>query len=834
MLRRFPQPTTLPPRMKNPSIFQRTLPHLLAIAAFLIIVFVYFSPVLDGKALEQGDILQAKGAAHEANLHREKTGAYPLWTNSMFGGMPTYLIAADYPNSWTTKAGRFFANLLPEPANYVFLYLVGFYILLVAIGVDAWVAVMGAIGYAFCSYNFINIEAGHASKVIAMGYLPPILGGVILAYRGRYWLGGALAGLFVGLQLFGNHVQITFYMFLAIGIYAAIEFGAAIRHKRLKPFFLASAVLLLGVVLAVGSHASRLLTTQEYSKESIRGKSELTPRQATGNDKQANTNGLNYEYAFQYSYGLAETFTLLIPNFNGGGSMARGLGKNSETYRAVMAQGATDVQARQFAEQVSPALYWGDLPIAGGPAYAGAVVVFLFVLGMFIIKSRIRWWLLASVALMVMLAWGRNFFLNDLLFNYVPLFDKFRAVTMTLTVVQVFLALGASLAVHELVNAKFTWDTFKKPLLWSFGLTAGLALVFAVLGGVFFDFKNTLTDARLPDWAVGPLRDDRAALLRGDAFRSFLFIAAAAGLLLAYLFKKFNGTVLALLLALTVLADMFAVDKRYLNDANFTVSRREQQRAYIQPTPVNEQILQDTTQYRVFNYASGITSDAITSYFHHSVGGYHGAKMRRYQDVLDSLLSKGKIKVLNMLNTKYLIVPDQQTQQPVVQRNPEALGNAWFVAGYKIVPNADAELQALDTLEPRTTAVVDARFAAQLAGLAITPDSTASIRLTGYQPEKLTYATNARSPQLAVFSEIYYANRDYWQADIDGKPVPHLRANYILRGMVVPAGSHTVTFRFIGNTYRQGEQIALVCSVLLLAFVGGAAFMDTRKRRENP
>lgn len=815
--------------MNSPSLFQRALPHLLAIAAFLIIIFIYFSPVLSGKALEQGDIIQAKGAAHESILYREKTGAYPLWTNSMFGGMPTYLIAADYPNSWTTKAGRFFANLLPEPANYLLLYLVSFYILLVAIGVDAWIAVMGAIGFAFCSYNFINIEAGHASKVIAMGYLPPILAGVILAYRGRYWLGGALAGLFLGLQLYGNHVQITFYMFLAIGIYAVIELVAAIREKRLKTYFIASAVLALGVVLAVGSHASRLLTTQEYAKESIRGKSELTPKAATGDVQAANADGLNYEYAFEYSYGLAETFTLLIPNFNGGGSMARGLGKNSEIYRAVLAQGATEAQAKQFTGQVSSALYWGDLPIAGGPAYAGAVIVFLFVLGMFIIPGRIKWWLLASVALMLMLAWGKNFFLNDFLFNYVPLFDKFRAVTMTLTVVQVFFALGAALAVQQVVRGGFTWDTFKKPLLWSLGLTAGIALFFAILGGLFFDFKSLQIDGRLPEWAVRPIRDDRASLLRGDAFRSFLFIMVAAGLVLAYLFRKINGVLLGLLLALTVLADMFAVDKRYLNDDNFTVDRRQQQRAYIQPTPVNEQIMQDTTQYRVFNYASGITSDAITSYFHHSVGGYHGAKMRRYQNVIDSLLSKGKIKILNMLNTKYLIVPDQQTQQPQVQRNPEALGNAWFVRNYRIVPGADAELQALDTLEPRTTAVVDARFRSQLDGLSIRPDSTASIRLTGYGPEKMTYQTTAQSPQLAVFSEIYYANKDYWQADIDGRPAPHFRANYILRGMVVPAGKHTITFRFVGNTYMQGEKIALICSVLLTVFVGAAVFLGVRK-----
>ncbi|MDJ1506199.1 hypothetical protein [Xanthocytophaga agilis] len=822
--------------MKTNNLLQKAIPHVLAIVAFLIITFVYFSPVLDGKTMSQHDIVQARGAGHEAGLYREKTGHYPMWTNSMFGGMPTYLIAADYPNSWTTKVGRFFANLLPEPANYVFLYLIGFYILLAALGFDAWIGVLGAIGFAFCSYNLINIEAGHASKVIAMGFLPPILGGVILAYRGKYWIGGALVGLFLGMHIYGNHVQITFYMFLTIGFYVLMELIVAIREKRLKPFLIASAVIGVGVALAVGSHASRLLTTSEYSKESIRGKSELTPKPATADDKGVNADGLDYDYAFRWSYGKMETFTLLIPDFYGGGTMSKSIGKNSAMYNALIEKGASDAQAKQIVAQLSSALYWGDQPTTGGPTYAGAVILFLFVLGMFIIPNRIKWWILGSAVFMTMLAWGKNFALNDILFTYAPLFDKFRAVTMTLALTQVFLVLGAAMAVQELVRGEYSWTNLQRPLIWSFGLTGGVALLFALLGGAFFDFRSDIVDPQLAqgygDWIIRPIRDDRASILRGDAFRSFMFIVVAAGVIIAFLFKRLSASLMVLVLGAVVLTDMFAVDKRYVNNDDFTIDRRDQERAIIKPTPADEQILRDTTQYRVFNYAASPFQDATTSYFHHSVGGYHGAKMRRYSDVIDSVLAKGSIKGLNMLNTKYVIVPDQKTGQVFVQQNPEALGNAWFVKEYKIVPNADEEIKAIETFEPKTTAIIDKRFEKDLNGLNIQFDSTATITLTSYSPDHLVYESNAQTPQLAVFSEIYYANKDYWQATIDDKPVPHFRVNYILRGMVVPPGKHKITFTFISNTYQQGEHIALFSSIALFAFVGAAIFLSAKQKNK--
>ncbi len=814
------------------NTFQRLLPHLLAVVVFLVLTFVYFSPVFEGKTIAQHDIIQAKGAAQEATLYRQKTGQYPMWTNSMFGGMPTYLIAADYPNSWTTKVGRFFAYLLPEPANYVLLYLVGFYILLVAIGTNTWVSVLGAIGFAFCSYNFINIEAGHVSKVIALGFLPPILAGVILAYRGKYWLGGALMGLFLGMQLYGNHVQITFYMFLTIGLYALMEFILAIQAKTFKNFLIASTVLVLAAGLAVGSHASRLMTTQEYAKESIRGSSELTGTSAADSPNgKVNREGLDYEYVFRWSYGKWETFTLLIPDFYGGGSMSKPLGKGSAIYNAVVSRTGGEAEARNATAQVSQGLYWGEQPGTGGPAYAGAVVIFLFVLGMFIIRGPIKWWLLASTLLMIALAWGKNFILNDWLFEYVPLFDKFRAVTMTVTLAQVFLALGAALAVQEVISSSYTWKTMQKPLFWSLGLTAGVALILSVLGGAFFNFQNPQSDAQLPDWLIGAVRDDRASLLQGDAFRSFLFIVVAAGLLIAYLTQKINATLLAMLLAVVVCIDMFAVDKRYLNDADFTVDRRQFARAAVQPTAADQQILQDTTHYRVFNYALSPFNDASTSYFHQSVGGYHGAKMRRYADVIEQDISKGNMRVLDMLNTKYVIVPDQKTGQIGVQQNPGALGNAWFVREFELVPNADKELKSLETFDPKKTAIVDQRFESQLKAFQPAFDSTATIRLTSYEPDHLVYQSTAATPQLAVFSENYYANKDYWQAYIDDKPVDHFRTNYILRGIIVPAGSHKISFQFISTTYATGEKIALFSSIALFLCAGAALFIGFRKKQ---
>ena len=823
--------------MKKGNILQKSLPHVGVLLAFLVITFVYFSPVFEGKTLAKNDVVQSQGAAAEVLAYREKTGKFPLWTNSMFGGMPAYLVGTDYPNSWSTKLGRVFINLFPDPVNYVLLYLVGFYILLVALNFSPGLAALGSVAFAFSSYNLINIEAGHISKALAMGYLPPIIAGVILAFRGRYWVGGALAGLFMALHLYGNHIQITYYLLVTLAIYGVIELVYAAREGRLKTFLTAAAVLAVAVGLAFGSHASRLMVTNEYARESIRGTSDLT-RAGSGPSR----GGLDREYAFSWSYGKMETFTLLIPHFRGGGSGV-GLGPSSATFEAIERQAGRD-QARQFAAQAP--LYWGDQPFTGGPAYAGAVVCFLFVLGLFLVKDRIKWWLLASTFVLISFAWGKYFFLNDLLFNYFPFFNKFRAVTMALTLVQVYLALGAVLAVRELVTGAYTWTSLKKPLAWSLGLTAGVALLFALLAGALFDFSATSdTQQGLPAWLLEALRSDRESALRTDAIRSVFFILAAAGLLLAYVYKRLNATVLAATLSLLVLVDLFAVDKRYLNNEDFAPKR---QAGKVEPTAANQAILRDTTHYRVLNLTVSPTDDATTSYFHRSVGGYHAAKLQRYQQLYDTVIRAelqrlvtglqgqsfspavfNQLPGLNMLNTKYFILG---AEAQAVLENPAALGNAWFVREYRVVPDANAEIQAVKNLDPARTAVVDARYGKNLMDFDLRPDSAASIRLTAYSPDRLVYQSSAATPQLAVFSEVYYQGNNDWQAYVDGQPVPHFRANYLLRAMWVPAGSHRVEFVYTGNTYKKGETIALVSSVLLLGFVAGAAFLGTRRKEE--
>lgn len=832
--------------MNPPNRLPAFLPHLLILLLFLLITFIYFSPLLAGKTLAQSDSIQAKAGAQEVVAYHEKTGKWSLWTNSMFGGMPAYLVATDYPGSWSTQIGRFITHLLPEPANLLVLGMVGFYILLLTLYVTPWLAATGAIAFTFCSYNLLNIEAGHISKVIAIAYLPPIIAGVMLTYRGKYLIGGALTALFLALQLYGNHVQITFYLGISLVLYAAFELARAIREKQVPRFAIATLILAFAAVLSVGSHASRLLTTYEYSKESNRGKSELTKTTQTGAEGTNDSEGMDKEYAFRWSYGKLETFTLLIPDFYGGASQGS-LGKSSDTYKALLANGVPQGQAAQTVEQLP--LYWGQQPGTGGPAYAGAIVCFLFVLGLFIVKGPVKWWLLTVTGLFILLSWGKNFAgFNNFVFDYVPGFNKFRAVTMILSVVQVYLCLLALLAVREVVQARMTWTQLQKPLLYSLGITGGAALFFAVIGAGFFDFQS-VTDARLqaPGWLIEALRDDRKGLLQRDAWRSAFFIAAAAALLWAFVQSRIKSFALYGGLLLLVLIDQFSVSKRYLNDGDFVSKSRATQQ--IQATEADLQILQDTTYYRVADLTGSFFDNALPSYFHHSVTGYHAAKMLRYQELTESGLapeiqqfvtqlqsknfSPDSLKpfpVLNMLNVKYFILaPSAQG----VLTNPNHLGNAWLVKDYKLVADANAELKAIQDVDPAQTAIVDERFKEFLNGLTITPDPNASIKLTAYAPNQLTYESNAGSPQLAVFSDIYYRGNDNWQAYVDGKPQPHFRANYVLRAMVIPAGKHRIEFRFTSSTYTIGETIALISSVLLFGGVAAVVFLESRKKKRE-
>jgi hypothetical protein len=820
--------------MKNLN-FKALIPHLIAFVFFLILAFIYAYPVLQGKQLPTHDVVQAAAGATEARTHHEQTGELTHWTNSMFSGMPAYMVYTDYPNSISQHIGRFLSVFVPPPVSLIFLYMACFYIFLLCLNCKPWLSALGAVAFAFGSYNFIIIEAGHYSKVLAVAYAAPIIGGVIMAFRGRYWLGGAITALFVALELYSNHIQITYYLFIALIFLGIFELVYAIRDKRLKTFLTASAVLLVFALVGIGTQANRLLTVYEYTQKSTRGSGELTH---TGDNSRAvpASDGLDPEYAFYHSYGLAETFTLLVPELYGGASAGQ-LSTRSETYSTLTSAGVPATSARDFVSQLP--LYWGDQPFTSGPAYAGAIICFLFVFSLIYSRNPLKWWFLTATIFFILMSWGKNLaWFNEFLFYNIPLFNKFRAITMVSSLIHMFMTAMIVLGLRELLEGTHNREETQKQLFTSAGITAGLALFFAIAGGIFFDFaspndaglQQNLAQSAGPDFAaqiVNALRNDRASMMRTDAFRSFLFIALAAGLLWFYLRQKVQATWLLGGLLLLTLADLWFVNKRYFSSDDFVAKRQLEVRT--QPTPADQQILQDPDpHYRVMDLTRNPFADAIPSQFHKSVGGYHAAKLRRYQDLVERHMSRNNMRVLNMLNTKYFITRGQQGQ-PVVQRNPDALGNAWFVSQFQVLDTPDLEIAALDTINPATTAVLDRRFASHVEGFRA-GNAEGSIRLTEYRPDYLKYVSNTPAEQLAVFSEIYFNEFNDWRVLLDGNEVDHFRVNYVLRAMRVPAGEHTIEFQFMAHTYNRTKYIDLVSSILLVLALGAAFVVDTRNR----
>jgi len=835
---------------------KRFLPHLIAVIGFGVLAVMYASPVLSGKRLNQHDIIQSVAAAREINEYLKTSGERSWWTNSMFGGMPAYLITADYPTSLTTKIGQYVNLLLPDPANYIWLLMLGGYVLMLALGIRGWLAALGAVGYGLASYHLISLEAGHVSKVLAIAYAPGVLAGVILALRGRYWAGAALTALFLGLELYANHIQITYYLAFGLLFYILAESIGYIRQGNVRHLLLAGGSLLAAALIAVGTHTTRLWNAADYSTVTTRGKSELTlpapnANPAAASQAQQPTSGLDKEYAFQYSYGVSEILTLLVPNFSGGPSVGP-LSTDSETYKKLVGIGVEGGMAQQFIQQLP--LYHGDIYSTGGPAYAGAIVMFLFVLGLLTVRSPVRWWALATFLLYIIWAWGKNFAgLNYLFFDYLPGFNKFRAMTMVISLAQIPAILMGVLAIEQYLEdranpaGKAAAPADERPLLIALGVTAGLALLMALIPTLFTDFRGqndaaflgnleqAFQNRGLAEQVMAAITDDRIGMFRADAFRSAILILLAGGVLWLAGRSKLKAAVAYPALFALVLFDLFSVNKRYLNNEDFVSKSAIEQT--LSPTAADEQILADKDpHFRVVDLTTNFMSDARASYFHHSAGGYHAAKMRRYQELIEyQVAGKNNQQVLDMLNARYLIGQGQGTEgqpgAPLAQRNPNAYGNAWFVREYRLVPDANAEMKALDNLNPRQTAVVNQAFAEQLQGLTIQPDSAAStIRLTSYKPNELTYESNTRSEQLAVFSEIYYNVRNEWKVTIDGQEVPHLRANYVLRALRVPAGKHTIVFRFDPVSVSTGKLIDGIASVLLVAFIGLAFWVERRKK----
>lgn len=831
--------------MNQPSFLQRYLPHILAVLGLLVLSIVYFSPVLSGKTLALMDVQQASASAQEIRELAKATGQKPLWTDALFSGMPAYMIDFDYPHIYIYKAITAVQNVLPAFASLVFIMMASAYLLLVVLGCNPWLAVLGAAAYGLGSFSIISLEAGHVSKILALGYGAGVLAGLVLCLRGRYWLGAAVTGVFLSMEFGANHIQITYYLFLTIGLYLVFEGVALLRAGRSRQLLFGLVAFGLASALGAGSFGKRLLVLNQYTKETIRGTSELTAKTTNPDGKSSaseSKGGLDKEYAFSYSYGKAETLTLLIPNLYGGAS-GGGLSTSSDFYKALVGRGVEAGAAKEFAERGAPT-YWGDQPAVGGPAYAGAALLFLFVLSLFVLRGPVRWWLLSAAGLLIVLAWGKNLlWFNELLFDYLPYLNKFRAMTMALCLAQLFMAVGAALGLQAIVDQKLTFGQLKQPLAISLGLTAGVALVLAVMGGAFFDFQTALDLPRMQSYFGDAANEfktalmaDRQSLLRADAFRSVILIVLAAGLVWALLTGKLKPGLFYPLIVALVVFDLFAVDKRFLNSADFIT--KTQAAEVFSPTAADHQIMQDRSLgYRVFDQTPDFMSSNRASYFHRSVGGYHAAKLRRYNELMTYAFQANTLGILNMLNVKYVIQQPQPTdpnnpQQPTGPQalpNPQALGAAWFVGTVVPAADADAELALMKALNPRDSAVVGQSFMGQLSGLPATLDHTgSSVQLTSYHGDKLTYSVDAAREGVVVFSEVYYRGQEDWQAFIDGKPAPHFRADYVLRAMRVPAGKHTVEFRFDPPLAKTGDTIDLICNVLLIGLVGFVAFSASR------
>ncbi|MDM9631860.1 YfhO family protein [Robiginitalea aurantiaca] len=808
----------------NP-VFRNFLTHFFAIAFFAVVALLYFHPVLQGKVIYQSDIVQYRGMAQEQEDFRRQFDEEPYWTNSAFGGMPTYQLGARYPDDYIKKLDRII-RFLPRPADYLFLYFLGFYILMCCMKVEYRLAILGALAFGFSTYLIIILGVGHNAKAHAIGYLPMVLGGIILTFRRNYLWGFLLTAVAVGLEIQANHYQMTFYfLFLAIPL-GIVYLADAIRDKQLKAFFTSTGLLLIAALLGIAVNATSLMATREYADWSTRGPSVLTIN-PDGSPK-ADLNGLDKDYITQYSYGISESLNLLVPRLYGGGSV-ESLGDESRTFEFLTDQGVSRSQALDFSNNLQ--LYWGDQPIVAAPAYIGAVVSFLFLLGLLLVRGRARWWLMAAALIALMLSWGKNFSaLTDLMIDYFPLYNKFRAVSSIQVILELCAPILAILAIRAWNDPKTPENKKRKALTISFITMLGLG-VLLFISKSFFDFTGASDEVLKRYYGeelVGLIRRDREAVYLQDTFRTMVFIALTAVLLWMNLKKRLPAKWMILGLGVLIVTDLVGVDLRYVNKEDF-VSRRQLGNSFAM-TQADQQILQDTGYYRVLNLGEGLNG-ARTSYFHKSLGGYHAAKPQRLRDLFEFHIYKNNRRVLDMLNTKYIIQTDEDGN-PRASVNPDALGNAWFVERVKGVSSPDQAIQALDSVLPGREAIVNTREFTDITPGTFAVDSTSRITLDSYKANALTYTSENPNAGMAVFSEMYYPQG--WQVYLDGQPHTHFRVNYALRGMLVPPGTHKIEFRFEPEVIQKGSQISLASNVLLaLLLLGGTGFTLLRKRRKQ-
>lgn len=872
--------------MKNKNLIF----SIIAIVLFAILALMYNSPVLSGNSIIQHDIVSYKGSAQEMLQYQEQTGENIYWSNAMFGGMPTYQTGAQYDYDFIKQLDRTL-RFLPRPADYIFLLFTGFFILGMTLFRNWKYALTGSIFFAMGAYFFIIIAAGHNAKVHSIAYFAPLVAGIILLYRQKYVLGFILTALFMGLELAANHPQMTYYLFLVMLIYGGIEAFQAIKNQTIKPFAISTALLVVAGLLGLGMNSSRLLTTYEYSKETIRGKSDITILQ----DK---TEGLDHDYITHWSYGKLETMNLFIPNFMGGASQPNEEDLKNYVETLQKQQYVLDLndefnaQAFEYLATSPVSTYWGDQPGTSGPAYQGAIVVFLFFLGLFLVRNqwaKYKWWLLGATLLSIVLAWGKNFgFLTNFMIDYFPFYDKFRAVSSMLVMAEFTMPLLAMLTLYVFFKDESLSEDFKKKILVRVsGSILVILLIFYFFGGAIFSFQTPydmqlkqqfmeLVKEYKPDaygtWSSvldntnQALRQDRIDMFKADTLRTFLFVVATFGLLYLYQIKKIKQSIVVVLaIGLLALIDGWNLNKRYLNDENFVPS------LFVDnpfPTELSPRLMEgarnnqhlmgvaskvafnksldslrkaDPTQYRVFDNVFSTFNDATTSYFAHSIGGYHGAKLHNYQDVIDLYFSgseKSKQlgvstpahtqKILNLLNTKYIV--HGNTKTPMVQLNTDAYGNAWLVNNVKWVKDANEEILALKDVELQKTVILNQKDQAKVK-TSVGIDSLSQIKLVDYKPNRLTYQANIHSPKIAVFSEIYYPHG--WKIKVNGQEREILKADYFLRAVQLDKGDNEIVMEFDPPIVKTGNMMTLASNILFLLVIVGGGFSLWKNRKEK-
>ncbi len=803
----------------------KLLPYFIAILVFIIASLVYFSPVLEGKKLFQSDIAQFRGMSKEIVDFRNENDKEPYWTNRAFGGMPSYQLSAYYPHNYIKKADLLL-RFLPRPADYLFLYFLGFFILLSVLKIEWKLAILGSLAFGFSTYLIIIFGAGHNAKAHAIAYMPVVLAGIIAVFQKKYLLGFLLTTIGMAFEVNANHPQMTYYLMWMVIIFGIVYLLDALKEKALPEFFKKVVLLAFAVVIAIGLNSTSLLATKEYASHSTRSKSELTIK-PDGSPKDEVVSGLSREYITQYSYGIAETFNLLIPRFYGGG-VRENLGKDSKTYDFLRNK-IGRVQAKDFSENFPG--YWGKQPIVEAPAYIGAVLIFLFVLGLFLVKINLKKWLLAVVIFSILLSWGKNFsILTNFFIDYIPLYNKFRAVSSIQVLAELAIPILAILTLHRFFNSDNSKEEKQKYLKYALYSVGGITLLFTLAGTSLFSFesfRDASLDQQLPGFGE-ILASERKSIFFKDSLRSLILILLSAGVLWASLKEKINKNVAIGILGFLILFDLVGVDKRYVNKDDFVAKTREEQP--FAASSIDKEILKDKSYYRVANFGVNPLNDGSTSYFHNSLGGYHAAKPRRYEELFEHQIVKNNFEVLNMLNTKYIIFPDQQGK-PLLQQNTDANGNAWFVNQVEFVDSADKEIKALDSLKTKEKAIANAEFKSLIKNNNFQKDSTATITLSDYKANRLRYQANTSSEQLAVFSDIYYKNG--WNAYVDGKLTPHFRVNYVLRALEIPAGQHEIIFKFEPDIIKKGNTITLISYALLFLVPVGWFFIE-RKKNESP